>query len=159
MAAAPLRVAVKTVVLRRNRRALCKRRQSCEFLRLNAHAAEFDEAVKEYGELVELPSKFRNGNVRKLQNVLAALAVRQGGAGGADADPQFRVRFDREARAICTGDTPCGQAGTTEGRGDNEMRRWDPLIGRIEMYVLLGVAVLLAVAYGVRRVVEVTRTF
>jgi hypothetical protein len=39
------------------------------------------------------------------------------------------------------------------------MRRWDPLIGRIEMYVLLGVAVLLAVAYGVRRVVEVTRTF
>jgi hypothetical protein len=56
-----LRVAVKTVVLRRNRRALCKRRQSCEFPRLNAHAAEFDEAVKEYGELVELPSKLLEG--------------------------------------------------------------------------------------------------
>ena len=34
------------------------------------------------------------------------------------------------------------------------MRRWDPLFGRIEMYVLLGVAVLLAAAYVVRRVVE-----
>jgi hypothetical protein len=32
--------------------------------------------------------------------------------------------------------------------------RWDPLIGRIEMYVLLGVAVLMAAAYVVRRVVE-----
>jgi hypothetical protein len=34
------------------------------------------------------------------------------------------------------------------------MRRWDPLIGRIEMYVLLGVAVLMAAAYVVQRVVQ-----
>ena len=34
------------------------------------------------------------------------------------------------------------------------MRWGDPLIGRIEMYVLLGVAVLLAGAYVVQSVVE-----
>jgi hypothetical protein len=34
------------------------------------------------------------------------------------------------------------------------MRRWDPLIGRIEMYVLLGVAVLMAAAYVVQRLVR-----
>jgi len=34
------------------------------------------------------------------------------------------------------------------------MRRWDPLIGRIDLYVLLGVAALLAAAYVVQRVVE-----
>ena len=34
------------------------------------------------------------------------------------------------------------------------MRRWDPLIGRIEMYVLLGVAVLMAAAYVVQRVAQ-----
>jgi hypothetical protein len=33
------------------------------------------------------------------------------------------------------------------------MRWGDPLIGRIELYVLLGVAALLAVAYVVRAVV------
>jgi hypothetical protein len=34
------------------------------------------------------------------------------------------------------------------------MRWGDPLFGRIDMYVLLGVAVLLAAAYVVQRVVE-----
>jgi len=34
------------------------------------------------------------------------------------------------------------------------MRRWDPLIGRMEMYVLLGVVVLLAAAYVVKGVVQ-----
>jgi hypothetical protein len=34
------------------------------------------------------------------------------------------------------------------------MRRWDPLIGRVELYVLLGVAVVLAAAYVVRGIVE-----
>jgi hypothetical protein len=34
------------------------------------------------------------------------------------------------------------------------MRKWDPLIGRIELYVVLGAAVLLAVAYVVQTVIE-----
>jgi hypothetical protein len=34
------------------------------------------------------------------------------------------------------------------------MRRGDPLIGRIELYVLLAVAVLFAIASVVRRIVE-----
>ena len=42
-----------------------------------------------------------------------------------------------------------------DGIGEVTNMRWgDPLIGRIEMYLLLGVAGLTAAAYVVRRVVE-----
>jgi hypothetical protein len=34
------------------------------------------------------------------------------------------------------------------------MRWGDPLIGRVEMYVLLGVTVVLAAEYVIRRIVE-----